>query len=51
MKFEQQFTQLLQQLARTGLPKDTAMTLSNYAILVDKRYGGDRMAVLLVRMR
>ncbi|PIC86838.1 transglutaminase [Sporosarcina sp. P20a] len=46
VKFEQQFTQLLQQLARTGLPKDTAMTLSNYAILVDKRYGGDRMAVL-----
>ncbi|PIC78972.1 hypothetical protein CSV75_13415 [Sporosarcina sp. P18a] len=46
VKFEQQFTQLLQQLARTGLPKDTAMTLSNYAILVDERYGGDRMAVL-----
>ena len=46
VKFEQQFTQLLQQLARTGLPKDTAMTLTNYAILVDKRYGGDRMAVL-----
>ncbi|ARF13860.1 transglutaminaseTgpA domain-containing protein [Sporosarcina ureae] len=45
-KFEQQFTQLLQQLARTGLPKDTAMTLSNYAKLVDERYGGDRMAVL-----
>ncbi|PID20506.1 transglutaminase [Sporosarcina sp. P3] len=45
-KFEQQFTQLLQQLARTGMPKDTAMTLSNYARLVDERYGGDRMTVL-----
>ncbi|PIC67362.1 transglutaminase [Sporosarcina sp. P16a] len=46
VKFEQQFAQLLQQLARTGLPKDTAMTLTNYAILVDGRYGGDRMTTL-----
>ena len=46
VKFERQYTQLLQQLARAGVPKDTAMTLSNYAVLVDDHYGGDRMSVL-----
>lgn len=45
-KFEQQYRQLLQQLARTGMPKDTAMTLSSYAKLVDERYGGERMFIL-----
>lgn len=45
-KFEQQYTQLLQQLARIGAPKDTAMTLSNYAVLIDERFGGNRMKVL-----
>lgn len=46
LKFEEQYKQLLQQLARTGLSKDSGMTLSRYAKLVDERYGGERMVLL-----
>lgn len=45
-KFERQYAQLLQQLARVGLPKESSMTLSKYAILIDEYYGGNRMSIL-----
>ncbi|MEV9641810.1 transglutaminase domain-containing protein [Mammaliicoccus sciuri] len=45
-KFEQQYIQLVKQLSRAGLPKEPGMTLSQYAILVDEQYGGERMRML-----
>ncbi|MDV6378359.1 transglutaminase [Sporosarcina sp. GW1-11] len=45
-KFEQQYSQLLQQLNRAGIKKEAGMTLSHYAKVVDEKYGGDRMRML-----
>jgi len=44
--FEKRYTGLLRQLERRGLNRANGMTLSDYAVGIDKYFGGERMKIL-----